>query len=287
MGGRSPLNFDPLVSVVTPSYNQGRFIEDTLRSVAGQDFPRTEHLVVDGDSTDDTLTILRDYEDRYNLRWISEPDRGQSHALNKGFGRVEGDVVGWLNADDVYLHREVFRNVVRTFREHPDADVLYSHFGKIDAGGRLFGVRASPRFSRERLRRVSYLPQCTAFFRREVLEDHPLDESMVYTMDTDLFLRIARTRTIRRTDDIHACFRYHADSLTKRTDEPLEGAFHAELRRLRQKHPPTGGIRGWLARTADRVGSLALRARGWWMYQGLLRGRGGYPEPFPFIELPV
>lgn len=278
------MNDDPLVSVVTPSYNQGRFIEDTLRSVAGQTFPRVEHLVVDAESTDDTLEILRAYEDRCDLRWISEPDRGQSHALNKGFRRVEGDVVGWLNSDDVYLHDGVFRNVVETFRARPEVDVLYSHFGQIDVEGRLVGVRATPPFSRQRLKRVSYLPQCTVFFRREVLRDHPVDESMTYTMDIDLFLRIARTHTIRRAEDIHACFRFHTDSLTKRPDGSPDEAFYRELRQLREKHPPKAGPGQLPARVGDKLRSLFDRVRGWWMYRGLIRGRTGYPEPFPFLE---
>ncbi|MEM2568057.1 MAG: glycosyltransferase, partial [Candidatus Bathyarchaeia archaeon] len=96
---------DTLVSIITPSLNQGRFIRETLLSVKSQDYPCIEHIVIDGGSTDDTLMILKRYEGTYNLRWISEPDEGHSDAVNKGFRMAQGEIVGWLNSDDVYFDR--------------------------------------------------------------------------------------------------------------------------------------------------------------------------------------
>src|SRR3989338_5413748 len=108
----------PLVSIVTASYNQAQFIEETLRSVREQDYPNLEHIVIDGASTDGTVDVLRRYEGTYNMRWISEPDRGHADALCKGFRQATGDILAWLNSDDVYFPGAV-TTAVETFRRHP------------------------------------------------------------------------------------------------------------------------------------------------------------------------
>jgi glycosyltransferase involved in cell wall biosynthesis len=113
----------PLVSIVTPSYNQGRFIEATLLSVRNQDYPNIEHLVIDGGSSDNTVEILEKYEKVYNLKWISEPDKGQSDAVNKGFERARGLIIGWLNSDDIYIDQQVISYIVSKSKEFSDADV--------------------------------------------------------------------------------------------------------------------------------------------------------------------
>ena len=102
----------PLVSIVTPSYNQGKFIEDTILSVKNQSYPNIEHIVVDAGSTDGTLKILRKYEKEYNLKWVSEPDEGQSDAVNKGFEMAKGEIVDWINSDDVYFDTMTISYVV-------------------------------------------------------------------------------------------------------------------------------------------------------------------------------
>src|SRR3954467_14302963 len=112
----------PLVSIVTPSFNQGRFLGRTIDSVLGQDYPHVEYLVVDGGSTDETLAILRSYGDR--VRWLSEADAGQTAAINKGFQRTSGKIVGYLNSDDVLLP-EAVATVVEYLRNHPECDLVY------------------------------------------------------------------------------------------------------------------------------------------------------------------
>lgn len=278
------MNSDPLVSVVTPSYNQGRFIEDTLRSVAGQDYPHVEHIVVDGGSTDETTDILRRHEDRYNLRWTSGPDRNRCHALNMGFRRTQGEIVGWLNSDDVYFHPQVFRNVARFFERQSDVDVVYGHRGKIDASNRLFEIRPSPAFSRERLKRISFVPQCTVFFRRNVVERYEIDESLLYPIDIDYFLRISREHRWQLLDDVMACFRFHPESTTKRRGD-MDPEYWEELQTLRDRYPPASGWRFAVHRLMDKMQSAWLRIRGYWLYRRIQRGDPGVPAPFPFIRV--
>src|SRR4051812_10184477 len=109
----------PLVSIVTPSYNQGRFIRETINSVLSQDYPNVEYWVIDGGSTDETITILREYEHDARFHWISEPDRGQSDAINKGWRRSRGEILAWLNSDDTYLPGAI-RAHVQALRQHQD-----------------------------------------------------------------------------------------------------------------------------------------------------------------------
>jgi len=140
----------PLVTIVTPSYNQGEFIEETLQSVARQDYDHLEHVVVDGGSDDETVDVLKQYENRYDLRWVSEPDEGQSDAVNKGFEKARGDVVGWLNADDVYYTRQVITSVVDAFRERPDIDVVYGDDVLMDRHSTVTRLRTLYEFDYER-----------------------------------------------------------------------------------------------------------------------------------------
>ncbi|MCD6361181.1 MAG: glycosyltransferase, partial [Armatimonadetes bacterium] len=112
---------NPLVSIVTPSYNQGEFIEETILSVKNQDYPNIEHIVVDGGTTDNTVAILKKYDGTYNMRWLSEPDKGQSDEVNKGWGLCQGQIVGWLNSDDTLAEKRTISYVVEQFKLHQDA----------------------------------------------------------------------------------------------------------------------------------------------------------------------
>ena len=182
----------PLVSIVTPSLNQGRFIEETVRSVLGQDYPRIEYLVVDGGSTDGTLDVLRRVGG--NLRWISEPDHGQGAAINKGFRLASGEILGWLNSDDTYEARAV-STAVEHLRQHPDHAMVYGDATHVDEQDAEIGPCAyvGP-FDLDRLVHESdYIVQPAAFFRRSAFEAvGGLDESLHWGMDYDLWLKLGR-----------------------------------------------------------------------------------------------
>lgn len=178
------------ISVVTPSYNQGRFIERTLRSVSGQAGVELEHFVADGGSSDETVSILESHAG--GLRWISERDRGQAHAVNKAIAATDGEIIGWLNSDDVYYPGALAR-VAAFFKANPGVDVVYGQADHIDEAGEAFEAYPTVPWDLDRLRERCFICQPAAFIRRRALEAHGmLDESLHYCMDYELWLRLGR-----------------------------------------------------------------------------------------------
>lgn len=158
----------PKVSIVTPSLNQAKFIEETILSVQAQGYPNLEHLIIDGGSTDGTLDILQKYNGR--IRWISEKDSGQTNAINKGFRLTEGEIVGWLNADDVYLNRAI-STAVNEFVAHKEIQFLYGDFIYINCYGQHLWSQKSLKFDPLILLfDECYIGQPTIFFKKELLE---------------------------------------------------------------------------------------------------------------------
>jgi glycosyltransferase involved in cell wall biosynthesis len=182
----------PLVSIVTPSKNQGRFIEDTVKSVLGQDYPRVEYLVVDGGSTDGTLAVLGRYDGAF--RWISEPDGGQGAAINKGMRLTSGEILGWLNSDDTY-EPQAISAAVEFMGRHPEMALVYGDATHIDALGQEIGPCSyvEPANVHRLIHEVDYIVQPAAFFRRSAFEAvGGLDESLHWALDYDLWLKLAR-----------------------------------------------------------------------------------------------
>jgi glycosyltransferase involved in cell wall biosynthesis len=250
----------PLVSVVTPSYNQGRYIEATLQSVMRQDYPFLEHIVVDGGSTDETVEILKRYEKLYNLKWTSQPDRGQSDAINKGFARAKGAVIGWLNSDDVYVSRNVVRDVVNAFDARPETGLVYGDHIALDADNLVLSLaRIHPRFDRARLLRLHRLSQPATFYRADVLHGQPLDDIYELAMDYDLHLRLASAGVLfEHLAAALAGFRITPETKTSsRYPEQLQETFA-----IRRSYGYRPSLKGRLLQVLDKAGYLYLRLSG-------------------------
>jgi glycosyltransferase involved in cell wall biosynthesis len=208
----------PLVSVVTPSFNQSRFIADTIESVLGQDYPRIEYLVVDGGSTDGTLDVLRRYGDR--LSWVSEPDRGQAAAINKGWRQTKGDIIAWLNSDDTY-RSGALRAVADAFLSHPEAGLVYGGCDYISARGEFLSKYPSGPFDYEAFIRTSRspIPQPSAFLRREVLERAGyVDETLSLVLDWEYWIRVGACYPVVYLPRTLACYRVHSASKSATQD---------------------------------------------------------------------
>ncbi len=180
----------PLVSVVTPSYNQGRFIAATIDSVLAQDYPNVEYIIMDGGSTDETAAVVAPYRDR--LTFISEQDRGQSHAINKGLALARGEIVAYLNSDDIFLPGAI-RHAVDALQADRTLGMVYGEGYQIDIDGAIVSHFAhTQRFDLWRLAHLSdYILQQTVFLRKWAFDEvGPFDESLHYGMDWDMFIRI-------------------------------------------------------------------------------------------------
>lgn len=203
----------PKVSIVTPSYQQGDFIEETLKSVERQSYDRIDHLVVDGGSSDQTLDLLRKYEDRYSLRWLSEPDDGQSDAINKGFDRVTGDIVGWINSDDFYYDSDVVTRAVDRFMADSELDILYGSIAYIDEDSHIQRFQPAPEFNNSVLRGHDYIAQPGVFLNSDVVSEHRLRSDYVFAMDYEYWLRLASEgRKFGRTSKVMAAYRMHDEA---------------------------------------------------------------------------
>jgi len=199
----------PLVSVITPSFNQAPYLEQTILSVLNQDYPNIEYLVIDGGSTDGSLEIIQQYADRLAW-WVSEPDQGQTDAINKGFSHARGDILAWLNSDDTYLPGAISQ-AVDYLRDHPEAGMVYGDANLIGSDGKIIG-RFPARQTNFRLLRRGYvhIPQQSAFFRSSLWKQvGPLDPSFFFAMDYDLWVRLARISELHYNPSLWANFRLH------------------------------------------------------------------------------
>jgi glycosyltransferase involved in cell wall biosynthesis len=200
-----------LVSIVTPSYNQAPYLEQTIQSVLEQDYPRIEYIVIDGGSTDNSVEIIKKYADRL-VYWTSEKDSGQAEAINKGFAHATGEIVAWLNSDDYYMLNTV-SVAVRCFEQNPDVTMVYGNMLAVDGDGQTLNVLKYKQLSLEDLLCFQIIGQPSVFFRRSALEKvGTLEPTFHFMLDHHLWIRLAQQGRILHVPQVWSAARYHAEA---------------------------------------------------------------------------
>lgn len=220
----TPLSQKPLVSIVTPSYNQAQYLEQTIRSVIEQDYPRIEYILIDGASTDESVEIIKKYEIRDRVtqplhpgihkidHWISEKDNGQAEAINKGLVRASGEILAWLNSDDYYLPSTI-SSVVNIFEENPDIVMAYGDMLAVDEHGQTINILKYRQLALEDLLCFQIIGQPSVFFRRKAYEAiGGLDTSLHFLLDHQFWIRITQQGNILHVPQMWAAARYHAEA---------------------------------------------------------------------------
>jgi glycosyltransferase involved in cell wall biosynthesis len=197
----------PLVSILTPSFNQARWLSDNLASVARHSYRQIEHIVMDGGSSDGSVAILKAAGPHVVAE--SKPDRGQSHALNKALMYSQGDIIGWLNADDAYFDPYAVEAAVDILQANPHVDVVYGHAALVNGNGLLLHMIWVPPFNRFVLQRHNFIIQPATFIRRTALGTRMVDEFFDFAMDRELWLRLSLNSRFRRLDRVLAIDRHH------------------------------------------------------------------------------
>jgi glycosyltransferase involved in cell wall biosynthesis len=238
----------PLVSIVTPSFNQSQFLEQTIRSVLEQDYPRLEYLIVDGGSTDGSVDVIRRYADRLAW-WVSEKDSGQAEAINKGLRRAQGEIVAWLNSDDIYLPGAVSA-AVKAFEENPQAGLIFGNVLAIDKTGRTLNLLHYGDWNLADLMAFRIIGQPSVFMRRAVFEQAGLlDTSYHYLLDHHLWLRMAQVAGMHYLPKTLAAARYHIAA--KNIAHPME--FAQEIQRIAGWMQSQPALADLLAKNRNRI----------------------------------
>jgi len=207
---------DLTVSIVTPSFNQVEYIEDTINSVKFQDYPNIEHVIMDGGSDDGTINLLKKYQCRYNMEWVSQPDEGQADAINRGFEEADGDILGWLNSDDVYLSNSAVSRAVETLEEYPSADLVNGRGIRLKEDNKWDHPikRRDHKLSHSGLKEVASVLQPATFWYDYVWEDVGINDTLEYTFDWDFFIRATRQYNLVPVSNFLIGYRWQGDNKT-------------------------------------------------------------------------
>lgn len=252
-----------LVSIITPSFNQAAFLEQTMRSVLEQEYPRIEYLVVDGASTDNSVDIIKKYESKLAW-WVSEKDSGQADAINKGFARATGEVIAWLNSDDYYLAGAVGA-AVKIFEEHPEVVLVYGNMLAVDEDGKTFNTLNYKQLTLEDLLCFQIIGQPAVFMRRSALQAAgKLHPTFHFMLDHHLWIRIAQQGEILHVNQTWAAARYHAEAknIAKAAEFGRDAFRILDWAKAQPELAPT------LARTSHRAVASAYRVNARYLLDG-------------------
>lgn len=253
----------PLISIITPSFNQARYLETTIESVLTQDYPRIEYILIDGASTDASVDIIKKYGSKLAY-WVSEKDSGQAEAINKGLVRAKGDIIAWLNSDDYYLPNTVSR-VVQVFEENPAVIMVYGNMLAVDERGRTINFLKYKQLSLEDLICFQIIGQPSVFFRRAVLEQLGLlDSSFHFLLDHHLWIRIAQQGKVLHVPQTWSAARYHADAKNR----AKAAEFGREAFRILEWVKSQANLREAVARVERRARASAHRVDARYLLDG-------------------
>lgn len=225
----------PKISVVTPSFNQGQYLEETIRSVLLQNYPNLEYFVMDGGSTDGSVDIIKKYEP-WLAYWRSEPDSGQSASINQGFGLGTGDFIAWVNSDDFYSPN-MLQVAVEYLVLHPDVGMIYGDRNVVDENSKIVQYIRYFSFFRWQLRYMSGIPQESAFFRAEIFNEvGRLNDQLQYAMDFDLWWRLSKVTKIQYLPKICGNYRNHRFTKGNITNIMVDSPFRREVNSVRKKY---------------------------------------------------
>jgi glycosyltransferase involved in cell wall biosynthesis len=234
----------PSITVITPSFNQAAYLEQTIRSVLDQDYPNLQYIVIDGGSTDGSVDIIRRYEGRLDY-WVSEADRGQSHAINKGLERATGEIIAYLNSDDYYLPGTLQR-VAEFFRTHAEVDLIHGRCRSVDVNGQKLDERVGNISTYSEIldlwdiwwRRRNFVQPEVFWTRRITLQIGAFREDLHFAMDYDYWSRILQSGgKVGRIDPELACFRFHPDQKSNASDRAAAELLSIVRPLLWRRHP--------------------------------------------------
>jgi glycosyltransferase involved in cell wall biosynthesis len=253
----------PRVTVITPSYNQAPYLEQTVLSVLGQDYPNLEYMVVDGGSTDGSVEIIHRYAEHFAW-WVSEQDRGQAEAINKGFARASGEFIGWLNSDDLYRPGSLSA-AVEVFRRNPEVAIVYGDVLSIDAVGNPLNLMRFGKYTLDDLLAFQIISQPGVLMRRSALEQAGyLDTRFHYMLDHHLWLRIARLAPMAYLPRVQACARFHA-AAKNLAHAPKFGEEALQVAAWLMEDPRFSSL---ARQNQRRVWGGAYRVNGWYLVEG-------------------